>query len=47
MNPLGGVGGHIGASCTTRVIEERHDSFGARRALGGVGGHIGAPHLSR
>src|SRR6267143_4770630 len=36
-----------GAPFTPRVIEERHDSFGARRALGGVGGHLGAPHLYR
>src|SRR5438132_10451933 len=28
----GGVGGHVGAAVTTRVIEERHDSFGAPRA---------------
>jgi hypothetical protein len=26
-----------------RVIEERHGSSGALRALGGVGGHVGAP----
>jgi hypothetical protein len=30
---------------TTRVIEERHGSAGALRALGGVGGHLGAPHV--
>jgi len=41
------VGGHLGAphAISERVIEERHDSFGARRALGGVGGHLGAPHV--
>ena len=36
-----------GAPFTTRVIEERHDSFGARRALGGVGGHVGASLTTR
>jgi hypothetical protein len=29
---------------STRVIEERHGSVGARRALGGVGGHLGGTH---
>jgi hypothetical protein len=39
------VGGHVGALLTSRAIEERHDSLGARRALGDVGGHVGAPHV--
>jgi D-glycero-D-manno-heptose 1,7-bisphosphate phosphatase len=43
----GEVGGHVGAPLTTGVIEERHDSFGALRALGDVGGQFGAPHVDR
>jgi hypothetical protein len=43
----GGVGGHVGAPCGTRIAEERHGFPGARRAPGGVGGHVGAPHVTR
>src|SRR5438067_1059483 len=39
----GGFGSHLGAPSPATLIEARHGSAGARRAMGGLGAHLGAP----